>query len=103
MRSPSLACRCKAGARAMLAGAALMVAPLAAAGAADLTPGVYYPDVRYPPAPIYSVCGIPVHRVVLFDRYGRPTVPARTPMFYCLTGHTLTPGEVPPPPEYCCR
>ncbi|HEX2255581.1 MAG TPA: hypothetical protein VHG92_02565 [Afifellaceae bacterium] len=102
MRSTSFTRRLSRAAHAMLAGAAMTLMSLTAAGAADLAPGVYYPDVRYPP-PIYAVCGIPVDRVILFDRYGRPTVPARTPMFYCLTGHTLLPGQVPPPPEYCCR
>lgn len=87
--------------RAALAGLALVLAPLATAGAADLTPGVIYDDRHLPPA--YTICEVPTGPVILFDRYGRPTVPARTPMFYCLTGHTLTPGEIPPPPEYCCR
>jgi hypothetical protein len=102
MRSTSRKTRRPSSLWAALAGAVMAMAPLATAGAADLPPGVYHPDVRYPP-PVYTVCGIPVDHVILFDRYGRPTVPARTPMFYCLTGHTLTPGEVPPPPEYCCR
>jgi hypothetical protein len=102
MRPSALSRRLQTRARAAAAGAALALAPLAAASAADLPQGIYHPEVRYPP-PAYAVCGVPVDRVILFDRYGRPTVPARTPMFYCLTGHTLTPGEVPPPPEYCCR
>ena len=101
MRSSSFARRLARGAHAMLAGAALTLAPLAAAGAADLAPGAF-PDQRLLP-PAFAVCQVPTGPVILFDRYGRPTVPARTPMFYCLTGHTLLPGEVPPPPEYCCR
>lgn len=88
-------------ARAALVGAGLVLMPLAPAGAADLNPGLIYPDRHA--HPIYTICELPTGPVILFDRKGRPTVPARTPMFYCLTGHTLTPGEVPPPPEYCCR
>jgi hypothetical protein len=45
---------------------------------------------------------VPGETVILFDKYGRPTVPARTPYFYCVTGTTLLPGDIPPPPEYCC-
>lgn len=101
MRSLHLARRLSAGALAILAGAGFALAPLAAASAADLPPGLY-PEKRFV-APVYSVCALPTGPVILFDRYGRPTVPARTPMFFCLTGHTLLPGEVPPPPEYCCR
>jgi hypothetical protein len=40
--------------------------------------------------------------VILFDEDGHPTIPARTPYFYCATGTTLTPDEIPPPREYCC-
>lgn len=49
------------------------------------------------------VCGQRVDHIILFDAYGNPTVPARTPMYYCITGETLKPGAIPPPPEYCCR
>lgn len=93
--------RLRSSARAALVGTVFVLPPLATAGAADLTPVVAYPDGRYPP--VYAVCDVPTGPVILFDTKGRPTVPARTPMFYCLTGHTLTPGEIPPPPEYCCR
>lgn len=31
-----------------------------------------------------------------------PTRPARTPYFTCVTGTVLLPGDIPPPPEYCC-
>jgi len=72
----------------MLSGAGLAVA-------ADL-PGT---DGRYPA----NICGQNVDNVVLFDEKGRPTIPARTPFFYCVTGETLLPGQIPPPPEYCCR
>ena len=44
----------------------------------------------------------PQETVILFDEDGVPTVPARTPYFTCVTGTTLLPGEIPPPPEYCC-
>jgi hypothetical protein len=88
--------------RQILAAIALSAAAIAAmagaigrAGAADLT--VYPTDQR-------SVrgCGAPQEVVVLFDERGRPTVPARTPYFTCVTGTTLLPGDIPPPPEYCC-
>ena len=53
--------------------------------------------------PVTKICGQNVEDVVLFDEKGRPTIPARTPFFYCVTGETLLPGQIPPPPEYCCR
>lgn len=101
MRSRKRTTRLGCSLRAALAGSVIALAPLATAGAADLTPGVIVDDSIQPP--VLTLCEVPVGPVILFDRYGRPTVPARTPMYYCLTGHTLTPGEVPPPPEYCCR
>ena len=64
------------------------------AGAADLTVP--------PPRVIVEACP-PPEVVILSDKDGRPTVPARTPYYYCVTGTTLLPGEIPPPPEYCCR
>ncbi len=67
------------------------------AGAADLSVGDGQQDRK-----IY-VCGKRVDQIILFDEYGQPTVPARTPMYYCITGETLLPGDIPPPPEYCCR
>jgi hypothetical protein len=70
---------------------------LAAAGAvkaADLS-------VPGPQRMIVAACP-PGERVILFDEKGRPTVPARTPYFYCVTGTVLLPGDIPPPPEYCC-
>lgn len=67
------------------------------AGAADLSVGDGHGDRA-----IY-VCGKRVDHIILFDEYGNPTVPARTPMYYCITGETLTPNTIPPPPEYCCR
>ena len=52
---------------------------------------------------VSNVCGQNAGDVILFDAKGRPTIPARTPFFYCVTGETLLPGQIPPPPEYCCR
>ena len=65
------------------------------AGAADM-PGA---DGRR----VTNICGQNVEDVVLFDARNRPTIPARTPFFYCVTGETLLPGQIPPPPEYCCK
>jgi hypothetical protein len=62
------------------------------AGAADL-------DVQ-PVRVVVHAC--PKEVVILFDERGYPTVPARTPYFYCVTGTTLLPGDIPPPREYCC-
>ncbi len=53
--------------------------------------------------PAAKICGQNVDDIVLFDAKGRPTIPARTPFFYCVTGETLLPGQIPPPPEYCCK
>ena len=49
-----------------------------------------------------NACGQAQETVILFDEDGKPTVPARTPYFTCVTGTVLLPGEIPPPPEYCC-
>jgi len=76
--------------------AALLVAALPA-GAADL------PQDYVPGPTVVPYCAQPPERVILFDRWGRPTVPARTPYYYCVTGRTLFAGDIPPPPEYCCR
>ena len=73
---------------------AAMMGAIGPSGAADLPGsqgGVY---VR--------ACPPPQETVILFDEDGFPTVPARTPYFTCVTGTTLLPGEIPPPPEYCC-
>jgi len=77
----------------LVAGAVLSGASLA--NAADM-PGT---DGRQ----AMNICGQNADDVVLFDEKGRPTIPARTPFFYCVTGETLLPGQIPPPPEYCCR
>ena len=67
------------------------------AGAADLSAGDGEQDRA-----IY-VCGHRMDHIILFDEEGRPTVPARTPMYYCITRETLPPNVLPPPPEYCCH
>jgi hypothetical protein len=74
---------------------AAMAAAAGRAGAADLT---VYPAER----PLVYACPGPQEVVILYDKQGRPTVPARTPYFTCVTGTTLLPGDIPPPPEYCC-
>ena len=76
---------------AMAVGA--MIAGTGQAGAADL--GVY-PQQR----DVIAAC--PPGEVVVIFIDGRATIPARTPYFTCLTGTTLLPGTIPPPPEYCC-
>ena len=73
---------------------AAMMGAIGSAGAADL-PG-------YSEGPAVNACGKPQETVILFDEFGAPTVPARTPYFTCITGTVLLPGEIPPPPEYCC-
>ncbi len=60
-------------------------------------------DMPVDDGPATNICGQNIDDVVLFDAKGRPTIPARTPFFYCVTGETLLPGQIPPPPEYCCR
>jgi hypothetical protein len=52
----------------------------------------------------------PAETVILYDDYAEqlfewlesPSVPARTPYYTCVTGTVLLPGQIPPPPEYCC-
>jgi hypothetical protein len=81
---------------------AAMMGLIGPAGAADLS--------GYAPKHYGGTCG-PQEEVVLFVkrdnpdvffRYYDPTVPARTPYYTCVTGTVLKPGEIPPPPEYCC-
>ena len=79
-------------AAAIVAMAGVVVGP---AGAADM-PGAVTEPSRV------VACAQPQEAVVLFDEFGTPTVPGRTPYFYCVTGTTLIPGQIPPPPEYCC-
>jgi hypothetical protein len=74
---------------------AAMAGALSPAGAADMPDGPVVVET-----PILA-CQ-PRETVILFNEWGEPTVPARTPYFTCVTGTTLLPGEVPPPPEYCC-
>ncbi|MHA1189642.1 MAG: hypothetical protein ACTSSQ_04175 [Alphaproteobacteria bacterium] len=78
---------------------AFMLAAAGQAPAADLSSG----DVVYDDNQPNFVCGQDMSKIVLFDAEGRPTIPARTEMFACITGVTLISGDIPPPPEYCCH
>lgn len=73
---------------------AAMMGAISPAGAADLSGS--YPDV------VHENACPPKETVILFDEKGVPTVPGRTPYFTCVTGLVLLPGQIPPPPEYCC-
>ena len=64
------------------------------AGAADLS----VPEERV----VVAACPGPQEVVILYDKDGRPTVPGRTEYYFCVTGTVLRPGDIPPPPEYCC-
>ncbi len=66
------------------------------AQAADL-PGTY----RGGDSHVVYGCA-PREEVILF-KHGKPTPPGRTPYFTCVTGTVLLPGDIPPPPEYCCH
>ena len=70
---------------------------MSAAGAADLLP---VPQEQV--AAHGLMCPPREPHVVLFDEDGVPTVPGRTPYYTCVTGTVLLPGDIPPPPEYCC-
>lgn len=78
---------------------AFMVAAADKSPAADLAQGV---PVDQSGGQIYA-CGQDVSRIVLFDDEGKPTIPARTPFYTCITGSTLLRDQIPPPPEYCCH
>lgn len=86
-------------AAAVLSAAAIlaMAAASGQADAADLTIEDRGP-VQY-----VSACPEPREDIVLYDERGHPTVPARTQYYYCVTGTTIVPGDIPPPPEYCCH
>ena len=73
---------------------AAMMGALGPAGAADLPGSNGGPPI--------NACGGPQETVILFDEWGVPTHPGRTPYFTCVTGLVLLPGQIPPPPEYCC-
>ncbi len=75
---------------------AAMIGAIGPTHAADL-PGGYHHGNRV------HACGGPREDVILFDKHGAPTAPARTPYFTCITGTVLLPGDIPPPPEYCCH
>jgi hypothetical protein len=78
---------------------AAMLGAIGTSHAADL-PGGYMP-AGYHGKPVYACA--PREKVELFDEHGTPTVVGRTPYFTCVTGTVLIPGEIPPPPEYCCH
>jgi hypothetical protein len=78
---------------------AAMMGAIGTAGAADL------PQSQGGGAVIYACA--PKENVILWTNHGwwnhgEPTRPARTPYFTCITGTVLLPGDIPPPPEYCC-
>ena len=75
---------------------AALIAGAGSAGAADMPEG--YNQSRAG----YGQCSGPKETVILFDENGWPTVVGRTPYYTCVTGSTLLPGQIPPPPEYCC-
>jgi len=79
------------------AAVAVMVGAVGRAGAADLS-GYAGEPARH----VSLGCAGPQEVVVFFDENGHPTVPARTFYYYCVTGRMLVPGDIPPPPEYCC-
>ena len=84
---------------AALLSAVAVVAMVAAVGpsrAADMPETVVV-------QPVVRACVPSQEIVVLYDRRGYPTPPGRTEYYYCVTGTTLFPGDIPPPPEYCCR
>ena len=80
---------------------AALLGVIGPAGAADM-PGDYGAQ------PPYGAACAPREEVILYTQHGLfptnkvPTVPARTPYFTCVTGTVLVPGDIPPPPEYCC-
>ena len=73
---------------------AAMIGVIGPAGAADM-------PISADGGAVVDACA-PKEEVILFDWRGTPTVPARTPYFTCVTGTVLLPGQIPPPPEYCC-
>jgi hypothetical protein len=74
---------------------AAMMGAIGTAGAADL------PQSAGGDGAVIDACA-PKEDVILWDKHGVPTRPARTPYFTCVTGTVLLPGDIPPPPEYCC-
>jgi hypothetical protein len=80
---------------------AAMMGAIGSAGAADLLEPGGGTDIVAACPPREEVILFETHFGVLYVD-GTPTVPARTPYFYCVTGTVLVPGDIPPPPEYCC-
>lgn len=88
-------------------GRAMALAGLAAGVMIGVAGQANAADLPYTPAPgahqqvvVGSCSGREV--VILFDERGHPTIPARTPYYYCAVGTTLLAGDIPPPREYCC-
>lgn len=79
------------------AAVAIMIGASGRADAADLS-GTYVPQAPH----VILGCAGPQEEVIFFDERGRPTVPARTYYYYCVTGRMLVNTDIPPPPEYCC-
>lgn len=79
---------------------AAMLGAIGPAGAADV-PGGFVGEAPYGACPSRE-------QVILYEKHGLfptfyyPTVPGRTPYYTCVTGKVLVPGDIPPPPEYCC-
>ena len=96
MRKTIIQAMRRTASRAAISGlaAGMMLGGANLAGAADMPAD---------DGPATNICGQNVDDIVLFDEKGRPTIPARTPFFYCVTGETLLQGQIPPPPEYCCE
>ena len=78
-----------------------MVGAITPAGAADLLPDPYAAQ-QTTTLPAGLQCPPREPHVILFDEHGVPTVAGRTPYYTCVTGTVLLPGDIPPPPEYCC-
>ncbi len=76
---------------------AVMIAAAGSAGAADMPERGDQSQAQA----AYGQCAAK-ETVQLFDENGWPTVVGRTPYYTCVTGSTLLPGQIPPPPEYCC-
>ena len=81
---------------------AAMMGVVGSAGAADLLPQSTGGADLVGACPPQETVVLFEERFGLFHPDGIPTVPARTPYFTCVTGTVLVPGDIPPPPEYCC-
>jgi hypothetical protein len=89
--------------RTLLVATLLSAFPIAATGAIGTAAAADLPGSYEVVRDVVYACGGPQEQVILFDEHGKPTVPGRTPYFTCVTGTVLVPGDIPPPPEYCCH